>query len=147
MERISDYSTIPNSELNPTIFRASESDFSRSNTYPALSDLTFSEFRINLKKIARYLSKIFDFLGIHILLGIWNFKLSEPIWIRLFDIGWYSYPTFWYPLHHYILNMQNANVHFFFEKLWEHACRIAIMEDFVQNSKPKIPNVLWFWNL
>ena len=29
---------------------------------------------------------------------IWNFKLSEPIRVRLFDIGRYLYPTFCYPL-------------------------------------------------
>ena len=40
---------------------------------------------------------------------IWNFKLSEPIRVRLFDIRRYLYPTFWYPLIYY--HQQVFNIH------------------------------------
>ena len=79
------------------------------------SYMTFSECRVNFKQIARYLRKIFNFLGIQ----IWLFEILNYPNLTL----WYSYLTFWYPLHHFcILNAKSSQprwmVWFFHGEPW-----------------------------
>ena len=87
---MSGYPTIPVSEPNPTILRASESDFLESNNIWPIS-----KFGAKFGKKGLIFDEIFDFLGIQIQLfenlnypnrSESDFLISDDICIRLFAI-------------------------------------------------------------
>ena len=92
---MSGYQTIRLSEPNPTILRASESNFLESNTIWPIPYPTFSKFGAKFGKKGVIFDEIFDFLGIRIrLFEILNypnrsesdFLISDNICTRLFGI-------------------------------------------------------------
>ena len=96
---MSGYPTIWLSEPNPTILRASESDFLESNTIWPIPYPTFSKFGAKFGKKGVIFDEIFDFLGIRIrLFEILNYpNQSESDFLISDDIWFVS--NFWVSAH------------------------------------------------